>query len=85
MTAAWIYRHRLADSPYVPRRLAAHFRQYQPLSTFAAASTAFDTATFDLSGNLEGDTRSGLDEESLTEIRRLMDGCVRSSCPARVS
>lgn len=39
--------------------------------------TGFSTAAFDLSGNIAGDSRAGLDERTLTEVRRIME---RESC-----
>ncbi|KAL7009714.1 hypothetical protein EMMF5_000622 [Cystobasidiomycetes sp. EMM_F5] len=52
-----------------------NLREYQALNTFDnAAAAGFNTSTFDLSQNLEdGETRSGLDEDSLREVRRIMD------------
>jgi hypothetical protein len=36
-------------------------------------STGFSTSTFDLSNNLSGDQRAGLDDRTLTAIRRIME------------
>lgn len=36
-------------------------------------SAGFSTAAFDLSSNIAGDSRAGLDERTLTEVRRIME------------
>lgn len=75
---AWTLRYRIAE--HMPIWLAArlNLRQYQPLGTFeAAAMNGFQTANFDLEANFaEGEARSGLDDEALSEVRRIMDRCV---------
>ncbi|KAK9894916.1 hypothetical protein P389DRAFT_86144 [Cystobasidium minutum MCA 4210] len=72
LLSLWAFRHKLID--YLPDHVAARFKDYVPVGTFeAAVQGGFNSSTFDLSGNLEGDQRQGLDEESLTEIRRIMD------------
>ncbi|BGP17369.1 hypothetical protein JCM10213_003413 [Rhodosporidiobolus nylandii] len=69
---AWHYRARYID--HLPRSLSSRLRQYAPLSTFEdAAEQGFSTSHFDLSANLEGDSRAGLDERTLTEVRRIME------------
>jgi hypothetical protein len=46
--------------------------RYSSLSAMFSA-LGFSTAAFDLSGNLAGDARAGLDERTLTEVRRVME------------
>lgn len=42
-------------------------------STQSETHTGFSTADFDLADNVAGDARAGLDERTLTEIRRIME------------
>ncbi|KAI5477967.1 hypothetical protein MNV49_005759 [Pseudohyphozyma bogoriensis] len=73
----WRYRNHLLE--YLPTSIAARIRHYDPLQTFENAQEAgksprrFSTANFDLSNNIAGDSRAGLDERSLTEVRRIME------------
>ncbi|KAM0786587.1 hypothetical protein ACM66B_002043 [Microbotryomycetes sp. NB124-2] len=58
----------------MPRQVSSRLRHYAPLNTFEdAMENGFSTAAFDLSGNIAGDSRAGLDERTLTEIRRIME------------
>ncbi|GAA5829846.1 hypothetical protein JCM3766R1_006676 [Sporobolomyces carnicolor] len=69
---AFHYRHLYLD--YLPVSLSSRLRYYAPLSTFEdAAEQGFSTSNFDLSGNMAGDPRAGLDEQTLTELRRIME------------
>ncbi|GAA6024928.1 hypothetical protein JCM10207_004273 [Rhodosporidiobolus poonsookiae] len=69
---AWHYRRLYVD--HLPPFLSSRLRQYAPLSTFEdAAEQGFSTSHFDLSSNLAGDARAGLDERTLTEVRRIME------------
>lgn len=38
-----------------------------------SGNTGFSTTNFDLSGNISGDQRAGLDDRALTEVRRIME------------
>ncbi|GAA6040310.1 hypothetical protein JCM8097_009413 [Rhodosporidiobolus ruineniae] len=68
----WHYRDRYVDR--LPRSLSSRLRHYAPLQSFEeAAEQGFSTSHFDLSGNLAGDSRAGLDERTLTEVRRIME------------
>ncbi|GAA5982417.1 hypothetical protein JCM5350_000402 [Sporobolomyces pararoseus] len=59
---------------YLPPSLSSRLRYYAPLRTFEdAAEQGFSTSNFDLSGNLSGDQRAGLDDQTLTELRRIME------------
>lgn len=81
LLGAYTLRFQLAQ--YMPVWMAArlNLRQYSALDTFDnAAAAGFNTSNFDLTANLEeGEARSGLDEASLTEVRRIMDRCGRSA------
>ncbi|BGP25626.1 hypothetical protein Rt10032_c06g2957 [Rhodotorula toruloides] len=69
---AWHYRHRYLDR--LPRSVSSRLRYYAPLRTFEdAAEQGFSTTNFDLSGNISGDQRAGLDDRTLTEVRRIME------------
>ncbi|GAA5877641.1 hypothetical protein JCM3774_005368 [Rhodotorula dairenensis] len=69
---AWHYRHLYVDR--LPPALSSRMRYYAPLRTFEdAAEQGFSTTTFDLSNNLSGDQRAGLDDRTLTAIRRIME------------
>ncbi|BGO92488.1 hypothetical protein NBRC10512_004275 [Rhodotorula toruloides] len=69
---AWHYRHRYVDR--LPRSVSSRLRYYAPLRTFEdAAEQGFSTSNFDLSGNISGDQRAGLDDRTLTEVRRIME------------
>ncbi|GAA6010124.1 uncharacterized protein JCM10292_001397 [Rhodotorula paludigena] len=69
---AWHYRHLYVDR--LPPSLSSRLRYYAPLTTFEdAAEQGFSTAHFDLSANLSGDQRAGLDDRTLTDIRRIME------------
>lgn len=64
--ALWAFRHKLID--YLPDHVAARFKDYVPVGTFeAAVQGGFNSSTFDLSGNLEGDQRQGLDEVRIVD------------------
>ncbi|GAA5844950.1 hypothetical protein JCM11251_007277 [Rhodosporidiobolus azoricus] len=68
----WHYRNLYVDR--LPRALSSRLRHYAPLNTFEdAAEQGFSTSTFDLGSNLAGDSRAGLDERTLTEVRRIME------------
>ncbi|GAA5857011.1 hypothetical protein JCM5353_003555 [Sporobolomyces roseus] len=59
---------------YLPLSLSSRLRYYAPLRTFEdAAEQGFSTSNFDLSANLAGDQRAGLDDRTLTELRRIME------------
>ncbi|GAA5926698.1 uncharacterized protein JCM15063_000347 [Sporobolomyces koalae] len=59
---------------YLPVTLSSRLRHYAPLRTFEdAAEQGFSTSNFDLSNNIAGDQRAGLDEQTLTELRRIME------------
>ncbi|GAA5948962.1 hypothetical protein JCM3765_003969 [Sporobolomyces pararoseus] len=59
---------------YLPPSLSSRLRYYAPLRTFEdAAEQGFSTSNFDLSGNMAGDQRAGLDDQTLTELRRIME------------
>ncbi|BGP41172.1 hypothetical protein JCM10449v2_005146 [Rhodotorula kratochvilovae] len=69
---AWHYRHVYVDR--LPPSVSSRLRYYAPLTTFEdAAEQGFSTSHFDLSANLSGDQRAGLDDRTLTEIRRIME------------
>ncbi|GAA5848884.1 hypothetical protein JCM8547_006378 [Rhodosporidiobolus lusitaniae] len=69
---AWHFRARYID--YLPRSVSSRVRHYAPLSTFEdAAEQGFSTSNFDLASNMAGDSRAGLDERTLTEVRRIME------------
>ncbi|GAA5839310.1 hypothetical protein JCM9279_005900 [Rhodotorula babjevae] len=69
---AWHYRHLYVDR--LPRSVSSRLRYYAPLTTFEdAAEQGFSTSHFDLSANLGGDSRAGLDERTLTDVRRIME------------
>ncbi|ORY51214.1 hypothetical protein BCR35DRAFT_310707 [Leucosporidium creatinivorum] len=69
---AWHFRSRYVD--HLPTSLSSRLRYYAPLQTFEdAAENGFSTAAFDLSNNLAGDSRAGLDAKTLTEVRRIME------------
>jgi hypothetical protein len=74
-TVCYALRERLI--PLLPLRLQSHVKHYAPLASFDAALEAgYSSSNFDLRGNLqEADARSGLDDEGLAQVRRLM--CVR--------
>ncbi|GAA5989520.1 hypothetical protein JCM11641_005560 [Rhodosporidiobolus odoratus] len=68
----WHHRARYVD--HLPRSLSSRLRYYAPLQSFEeAAEQGFSSAHFDLSDNLAGDSRAGLDERTLTEVRRIME------------
>ncbi|KDE02834.1 hypothetical protein MVLG_06625 [Microbotryum lychnidis-dioicae p1A1 Lamole] len=68
----WHFRAKYID--HLPPALSSRLRYYAPLSTFEdAAEQGFSTAAFDLSGNMAGDSRAGLDDRTLTEVRRIME------------
>ncbi|KAF8329458.1 uncharacterized protein EI90DRAFT_2923928, partial [Cantharellus anzutake] len=76
------YYHRARLAPYVPQRLLSILptsffgrfgRHYVPLSTFEAQRDAgLSSNMFDLEGNIDGDSRVGLDERGEEEVRRIM-------------
>ncbi|POY72145.1 hypothetical protein BMF94_4782 [Rhodotorula taiwanensis] len=69
---AWHYRSLYVDR--LPPVLSSRLRYYAPLRTFEdAAEQGFSTANFDLSHNMAGDQRAGLDDRALTAIRRIME------------
>ncbi|CEQ41264.1 SPOSA6832_02957, partial [Sporobolomyces salmonicolor] len=68
---AWHYRNLWIE--YLPRSMSSRLRHYEALSFEDAAEQGFSTTNFDLSGNLAGDSRAGLDEQTLTEVRRIME------------
>ncbi|GAA6061128.1 hypothetical protein JCM10212_001728 [Sporobolomyces blumeae] len=69
---AFHYRDRYID--HLPVSLSSRLRYYAPLRTFEdAAEQGFSTSNFDLSANLAGDARAGLDDQTLTELRRIME------------
>ncbi|GAA6015555.1 hypothetical protein JCM11491_007154 [Sporobolomyces phaffii] len=58
----------------LPASVSSRLRYYAPLRTFEdAAELGFSTATFDLTDNLAGDQRAGLDDRTLTDLRRIME------------
>jgi len=60
--------------PFLPPSIRSRVQYYAPLPSWeAAAEAGFSTANFSLDQNLAGDERSGLDQEGLTAVRRLMD------------
>ncbi|GAA5917892.1 hypothetical protein JCM6882_003980 [Rhodosporidiobolus microsporus] len=68
----WHYRNLYVDR--LPLALSSRLRHYAPLNTFEdAAEQGFSSSTFDLTGNMAGDQRAGLDERTLTEVRRIME------------
>jgi len=72
LLALWSFRNRALH--LLPPWISSRLRHYAPLSTFESAMEAgFSTSAFDLSGNVAGDSRAGLDERSLTEVRRIME------------
>lgn len=72
LAAIWGSRNRFL--PLLPPSISSRIRSYAPLSTFEdAAELGFSSSTFDVSGNIAGDPRAGLDERTLTDIRRLME------------
>lgn len=46
---------------------------FQKLTSKLNTILGFSTSNFDLSGNLSGDQRAGLDDQTLTELRRIME------------
>lgn len=74
------YRH--STLAYLPpnwleflRRSEDRLRGYVPLSTFESQQGAgLSSMNFDLEGNMTGDSRAGLDETGVAEIRRIMRG-----------
>ncbi|GAA5917907.1 hypothetical protein JCM6882_003987 [Rhodosporidiobolus microsporus] len=68
----WHYRNLYVDC--LPLALSSRLQHYAPLNTFEdAAEQGFSSSTFDLTGNMAGDQRAGLDERTLTEVRRIME------------
>lgn len=45
----------------------------QPETDWHLGLAGFSTSNFDLSGNISGDQRAGLDDRTLTEVRRIME------------
>ncbi|KAM0751386.1 hypothetical protein T439DRAFT_325523 [Meredithblackwellia eburnea MCA 4105] len=72
----WAYRQRFLH--LLPSSLAARIRHYAPIDSFEdQLENGFSTSNFSLIPNLapgERDPRTGLDQRSLTEVRRIMDG-----------
>lgn len=73
LTVCYYFRERLI--PLLPLRLQSYLRNYAPLASFDAALEAgYSSGNFDLRSNVEGhDGRSGMDDEGLAQVRRLMD------------
>ncbi|KAJ7574383.1 hypothetical protein C8J56DRAFT_979498 [Mycena floridula] len=72
-----VFHYRSVILPHVPERVKSFFPQlnnYAPLTTFSQQAHAGLTSTnFDLEANiLDGDSRSGLDENSTREIMDIM-------------
>ncbi|KAL8279521.1 hypothetical protein RQP46_008083 [Phenoliferia psychrophenolica] len=71
----WTFRAHLLR--FLPSSISARVRQYAPVETFESAlENGFSTSNFDLSANLSAgdrDARAGLDERTLTDVRRIME------------
>ncbi|GAA5895877.1 uncharacterized protein JCM6883_001644 [Sporobolomyces salmoneus] len=69
-----VYHFRSYYLDYLPASVSSRLRYYAPLRTFEdAAEQGFSTSNFDLSANMAGDQRAGLDDQTLTELRRIME------------
>ncbi|TXT15826.1 hypothetical protein VHUM_00329 [Vanrija humicola] len=76
----WYYRQRIfaLASPYLPSSLVARLSNYTPLQTYSFAdqqAAGMSSSNFDLEANLgEGssESRLGLDEAGVEEVRRIM-------------
>ncbi|KAH8832808.1 hypothetical protein DL96DRAFT_1583468 [Flagelloscypha sp. PMI_526] len=71
------FRYRAAIAPHVPERLRSLFQRgpgnyYTPLSFQEQAEAGMSSSAFDLSGNLEGDSRMGLDDRGVQEVNEIM-------------
>lgn len=77
------YRHRIFAilSPYLPSSLVAKITHYTPLTSFSftdQAAAGISSRNFDLEENLgegSGESRMGLDQAGVEEVRRIMYVC----------
>lgn len=63
--------------PHLPERVKSLFpslSNYAPLSTFAdQAAAGMSSSAFDIEANIrDGDSRAGLDEQGVAEVRDIM-------------
>jgi len=67
-TVLYLTRHQWVD------RLPASFHKYSPLPTSFRedVEAGLHSADFDMTGNVEGDSRSGLDERAKADVLRIM-------------
>lgn len=71
------YRYRAVVIPHLPDRIKSFFprlHNYTPLSTFSQqAGLGMTSSNFDIEANiLEGDSRTGLDEQGTQEVLEIM-------------
>jgi len=72
-----VLRYRAVIAPHLPERIKAFFpslSHYTPLATFSEQiSAGINSNNFDIEANLrDGDSRTGLDEQSTQEVLEIM-------------